>query len=79
MGTQSINHVNPLFLDKIKEHAGIIYEKWLYKKIQMRKVLRTVLLGKVIICVRYFEAISESVHYIFYWWEIVMYGFCGDY
>ena len=65
MGTQSINNVNPVFLDKIKESAGIIYEKFLYTKIQMRIVLRTVLMVTVMICVSYFEAMSATVYYIF--------------
>ena len=78
MGNKSINNMNPTFLDKIKEIVWIMYEKWLDTKIQMRKVLRTVLLVKVIIRAIYFEAMSATVYYIFDWCEIVMYGFCGD-
>ena len=38
MGNKSINDMNPVFLDKIKEHVGTQYEKWLATKIEMRTV-----------------------------------------
>ena len=68
-----------LVLSLVGPLVRMLHEKLFYTKIQMRTVFRTILLVKWIICVSYFEAMSETVHYIFDWCEIVMYGFCGDY